>query len=275
MKKNTNPKTLAKGAELRMMTFNIWGDYFGNPPCEREQLLLDVVHRYEPDLLAVQEITKNWWQSPFFTELSKDYGIIRPDDEGNNYTPLLYNKKRLQLSLSGRKLFCPKLDGSKGVTWGIFQDQKTSKQFICFSTHFWWKSTDESNFIRTVNSQQLLDRIWTIQEIIDVPVIGGGDFNCCIDSDPLNELKKHDFLSAQEIADNATPVSSHHGDPVRGEDGKYHGSLRAKDNTPATSIDHIFVEANRINVLSEFVVLDQDALDASDHSPVCVDFSIK
>ena len=30
------------GAELRIMTSNIWGDYFGNPPHEREDLLADV-----------------------------------------------------------------------------------------------------------------------------------------------------------------------------------------------------------------------------------------
>ena len=48
------------GAELRIMTSNIWGDYFGNPPHEREDALADVFLRYLPDTLAMQEVTANW-----------------------------------------------------------------------------------------------------------------------------------------------------------------------------------------------------------------------
>ena len=64
-------------------------------------------------------------------------------------------------------------------------------------------------------------------------------------------------------------VCTHHGDPQRGEDGMYHGKT-----TPLTfehSIDHIAVRGNLLP--ERFVVIeDQDALDATDHSPIYADF---
>jgi endonuclease/exonuclease/phosphatase family metal-dependent hydrolase len=59
---------------------------------------------------------------------------------------------------------------------------------------------------------------------------------------------------------------------VKGEDGKFHGTRRAKDDIPKTSIDHIMVRGDQIDAKRFVVVLDQDALDASDHSPIFMDF---
>ena len=81
--------------------------------------------------------------------------------------------------------------------------------------------------------------------------------------------------SAQEIADSASPEASHHGDPVKGPDGKYHGTPRKTGNVKANSIDHIFVEKAKIHVKTMRVILDQDALDVSDHSPIYADFELK
>ena len=87
-----------------------------------------------------------------------------------------------------------------------------------------------------------------------------------------------DVVSLQEVTPNAdvrSPHCSHHGNPKRGEDGKYHGSLRpAKDDTPDRSIDHIYYTRG-IHALRHEIVTDQTALDASDHSPVIVEFELR
>ena len=62
---------------------------------------------------------------------------------------------------------------------------------------------------------------------------------------------------------------SHHGDPLRGEEDKYHGSKTFKDSTH--SIDHIIALGEEFKVMQYRIVEDQDALDATDHSPVYVD----
>ncbi len=85
-------------------------------------------------------------------------------------------------------------------------------------------------------------------------------------------LRSGGFVNAASHADVRSPHCSHHGNPVRGSDGKYHGARRAAaSDTPAYSIDHIFYTRG-IHALRHEIVTDQVALDVSDHSPVVVEF---
>ena len=263
--------------DLRLLSFNIWGDYFKNPPEERDEQIGRIICRYTPDLVALQEVTPNWWKARLFPQLAEAaYAVIRGDAAYNNYVPLVYNQKRLTLIDSGSELFHPELDGSKGITWGVFQDRTTGDRLIAFSTHYWYKSNGgESDFIRKVNSMQLLNCIATLKKKYPFPVVGGGDFNCRTNSTALQTLRQAGYASAQSVAPEATCASSHHGDPVRDAAGVYRGKVRAKENTPATSIDHLFLEVSCILPLRETVILDQDALDVSDHSPIYLDFTIR
>ena len=61
----------------------------------------------------------------------------------------------------------------------------------------------------------------------------------------------------------------------RGDDGKYHGQPRPENNVKAYSIDHLVAYKPRIRALGEYVILDQDALDATDHSPIFTDIVLK
>lgn len=271
--RNASPSAdRAPGTDVRFMVFNIWGDYFGNPPEERADNQIAVVSRYAPDVLALQEVTVNWWKSRLISELQAEYAVVSCAEEGKtSFIPLFYRKDRFELLEEGTELFHAKLDQSKGITWAVLKDKRNGKTFVAWSTHYWWKGTDESNFIRTVNSQRICARLGALKAKWNCPSVGGGDFNCRVDSDPLNVLQDAGYFSAQEIANDASPEASHHGDPVRGKDGKYHGFPRPAENVKAQSIDHIFLEKTAFTVLKERVVLDQDALDSSDHSPVYVD----
>jgi endonuclease/exonuclease/phosphatase family metal-dependent hydrolase len=267
---------LSSGAELRMMSFNIWGDYFKNPVAERDLAIADIIHRYQPDVVALQEVTANWWTSRLFTTLAPTYAPVVGQTSGkNNFTPLLYKKKRLELVAEGWDLYHEKLDRSKGLTWAVLKDRNSNKRFAAFSTHYWWQGSPESNYIRTVNSDMLLKRLDTLRNQYNCPVFGGGDFNCWATSDPLDKLWQMGYASAQDIADTASPESSHHGDPRRGDDGQYHGSPKQEKNDKRYSIDHLIVQPDVVHVQRLLVVLDQEALDASDHSPIIMDISLK
>ena len=105
---------------VRIMSSNIWGDYFGNEIAVREDQLLDVYQRYAPDVLGMQEATKSWRQSALFRELAKDYEFV---DTGAftdaNYTPLVYRRDFFNLIDSGFVQFEDTPDKSKSFTWAV------------------------------------------------------------------------------------------------------------------------------------------------------------
>ena len=94
-------------------------------------------------------------------------------------------------------------------------------------------------------------------------------------SSDLNVFLRNGFVNAADAADVRSPHCSHHGNPVRGADGKYHGKLHKPDyDSPTNSIDHVFYTAANIRGLKHEIGTDQMALDATDHSPVLVEFEL-
>ena len=277
-------------APMRFLSFNIWGDYFKNPVSERDAAIEATIRQYDPDVISLQEVTPKWWESPMFSNLSSSYGIVRGDEEDAlrrggvkvkkharqiNHEPLLYKKARLALIDSGLDFFHLRLGAEKSVTWAVLEDKKDKKRFIAFATHFWYKGNGaESDVIREYNALQIM---WRISELRhkwgNLPVIGGGDLNSYPDSLAHDVFIRHGFVNAADAADVRSPYRSHHGDPKRGADGKYHGSLPQKDDLAKFSIDHVLYTAG-VHGLKHEIGRDQMALDATDHSPVLVEFEL-
>lgn len=83
------------------------------------------------------------------------------------------------------------------------------------------------------------------------------------------------LVNAASSADVRSPHRSHHGNPVRGADGRYHGAVRpSEEDLPEKSIDHVYFTGG-LHALRQHVDVDQEALDVSDHSPVVVEFELK
>ena len=281
-------------APLKFMTFNIWGDYFGNPVGEREAGVEVTILKEMPDVVSLQEVTPNWYKSQMFVNLKKSgYVLVRGDEAAAlkraaffgkktakhiNHEPLLYRNDRLKLLDSGTDFFHLSLQTSKSVTWAVLEDKTGKRRFAAFATHFWWQNNGkESDTIRELNARHIL---WLLADIrrkwgAELPAILGGDLNSTEKSIAHAMLRSGGFVNAASNADVRSPHCSHHGNPKRGEDGKYHGSLRpAKDDTPDRSIDHIYYTRG-IHALRHEIVTDQTALDASDHSPVIVEFELR
>ena len=277
---------------MRFLSFNIWGDYFKNPVAEREAAIESTIRQYAPDIVSLQEVTPNWWKSPMFANLSADYGIVRGNEEEAmrragakgpmkprwvNHEPLLYKKARLSLLDSGVDFFHISMGAEKSVTWAVLEDRTDKRRFFSFATHFWYKGNGaESDAIREYNALQIL---WRLSELRhkwgDLPVIGGGDLNSKPGALSYNVFLRNGFVNAADAADVRSPHCSHHGNPVRGADGKYHGKLHKPDyDSPTNSIDHVFYTAANIRGLKHEIGTDQMALDATDHSPVLVEFEL-
>ena len=103
-------------APLRFVSFNIWGDYFGNPVAERQDGVSAIIRGHRPDLVSLQEVTPNWWAGTLFSDLKaagletlrgdETNALLRagaPKDAAKwprtyvNHEPLCYNPKRLKL----------------------------------------------------------------------------------------------------------------------------------------------------------------------------------
>lgn len=258
--------------ELRLMTSNVWGDYFGNPVKGRDKNLAGIYLRYLPDVLGLQEVTESWRDSELYPALRNTYSVVSAETCGkNNHTPLLYNREKFELLDSGWYLYHEKLDASKGYTMGVFREKNGGKRFAVFCTHFWWKPDLSDAVIRYYNAKDMVQKMKQIGETYSCPVFFMGDLNCFRDSDAWTYLREQGWETSYRLTADCSPESSWHDNPIRGEDGEFHGKIPESPNEK--SIDHIGVETG-IRVLRQRIVLDQEALDATDHSPVYADVSI-
>lgn len=274
----------AADGRYRFLAFNIWGDFFGNPPEERDREEAVVVRRLNPDFIALQEVTENFWKSRLFTELAGEYEVVgrgigsAPGSNASN--ALLYRKSRFVLEDSGAKWFCPELDWSKGVVWAVVRDKNTGRKLALFSTHFWWRCDGRGDdWIRLNNAQFLRETMFAVARKHDAAVVGGGDLNSPMDHQAMRYLLAHGLKSAQESAEVAPrEFPSYHGFPLRTPDGDYRGVSGAREQNRANPkmlrIDHIFFDPSRIKVDRFDTDISPLACRVSDHHPIIADFRL-
>ena len=257
---------------MRIMTSNIWGDYFNNPVEDRQDLLYDVFMRYQPDILGFQEVTKSWYASNLLEHLSAEYAFAGTEAYNNiNFVPLAYKKDYLLLAKGYERLLYT-TDRSKAITWAVLKHPEEEKVFAVCNTHFWWKSGPEHDLVRTENAKQLVAVMKSLHEKYDCPVFAFGDMNTVLSSDVFKVYAENGIQHLYDLAKKKKDVSSHHGDPQPDENGKLRGKKTPKGRE--FSIDHIIGMGDGIQVTEYCVVEDQDALDATDHSPVFVDVEV-
>jgi hypothetical protein len=258
--------------KLRIMSSNIWGDYFGNPVEVREVLLENIFNNYSPDILAMQEATKNWNSSKLFANLHKKYEFIEtPGVTDNNFLPLIYRRDLFDCIDSGFVKFEDTPDPSKGATWGVLSSKIDNVRLAVFCTHFWWKriGDPEMDSIRVSNARKVSEKAISIISEYSVPAVILGDLNSRKGNPSMVYFSDAGWKFARDEAAETSEVSTHHGDPILGLDNKYHGK-RTSDRYDK-SIDHIIFRGD-IRPERFYVVEDNDALDASDHSPIFCDF---
>ena len=255
--------------KVRLMTSNIWGDFFHNPVEPRAPLLAKIYDRYMPDVLGLQEVGKNWWKSILFSELKKTYAQVPVEKTQKlNCTPLFYRADLFKLLESDRYLFHEELDYSKGWNYGVFKSRCGNGRFAIFNTHFWWKGELRDEVIRRYNAMETVAAMKRIGSKYSCPVFLMGDLNCKCTSMTWEYLRNQGWQTSFLCTDNYSPYSSNHYDPFIHEDGTCTGSTT--DEPKEDSIDHIAIPAS-VKVLYQHAVIDREALDASDHSPVFAD----
>lgn len=297
------PRTapLPKTESFRFMTFNVYGDYDKRMPAsERAAAIVGAVRARRPHFLSLQEINDGWYESPLFPELAKDgYALLRGDefyalrragsDWGDealrkragkkdwcNHEPLVYDTRRFACLESGCEFYHLGIQVQKSVTWGVFEDRTNARRVIAFATHFWWKKGDESVQLRELNARRVVDVVARVQRRWGaLPVVGGGDLNTLYGSPALCVFEANGWSNAGLTAQERDPRPTEHGQPEIGVDGKPHGVAGQEGLKGHKIIDHVFYSADTLRALKHEVGVEQSVLDASDHSPVTVDFEFR
>ena len=96
---------------IRFVTFNVWGEYFGNPASERDRAQLDMLLDYDADFIALQEVTKGFWDSRLVGGLKERGYVVVGEKDGycnsHSLTPIFYRQDRFKELERGAYLFHP------------------------------------------------------------------------------------------------------------------------------------------------------------------------
>lgn len=288
---------------MRIMTSNIWGDFFNNPTRLRKDQLFRVYERFNPDVIGFQEAAAGWYDVDLFEKLSAQYHLVGIDCfDKTNSTPLAV-KKEYKIIANGHEQLDNTPDWSKSITWAVLE--KEDERVAVCNTHFWWMrgnepeqvkklvgvigyTFDDHCALRSNNAKQLSRLMKYLHDKYSCTVFGFGDMNATVSEDVFNVYADSGIKKLFDLAEHKDYVCSVHGNPVRGDDGMFHGKKSTVESVGElrkilclpedeagdgyfSSIDHVVALGDNFNVTQYRIIEDQDVLDASDHSPVYAD----
>jgi endonuclease/exonuclease/phosphatase family metal-dependent hydrolase len=254
---------------LNVMTFNIRynnaGDSINAWPNRKDKVASQILFHH-PHTLGVQEALYGQMQDLLKALPGYQYtGVGRADGKTKGeYSAIFYDTSRLQLLQSETFWLAEKTDlpGAKGwdaaieriVTWALFRDKKTKKNFYHFNTHF----DHKGKIARRESAKLLLEKVNAIAG--KIPVIITGDFNATPEDEPIKVLTDKSnpkyFTDTKQVS-----VLPHYG-----PDGTFNGFTSKETRTEP--IDYIFIKKG-FSVL-QHATLSQtwQGLFSSDHFPV-------
>lgn len=256
----------ASAQSLKVMTYNLRYDTPNDGVNEwgkRKQKVVDLLKKYDPDILGVQEALVN--QIKDITSNRQEFtfvGVGRDDGrQGGEYSALLFRKSRFQLVDQGTFWLSesPEVPGSKSwdaaitriATWAILIDKESSRKFVAINTHFDHIGTEA----RQKSAALLKARAAELGH--DLPVIITGDFNF--------ERTENSYLTM--IDGSAIELI----DPASQPEGTY---CTFDVGVECKAIDYIFI-TNEWNADGYKVISDNDGkYYPSDHLPVMITLSL-
>ena len=261
---------------VRIMTSNVWVDFFGNPVPPRDELLADIIAEQMPDAVAFQEMHMSWHNSVLKTRLfALGYAEVCPDLHGNPYncTPVLYNANRFREVRSCFHLYSGPNDvNSKSYTAVCLEEKESGARIGMIGTHFWFKEDEEGNLAREQNARELIEGFDSLGDCS--AVFCGGDYNCDEHSSPLAILADAGIVTSHKIAEElVNPTCTWHCEPVYDNETSKYTPAPVSTVPHEYSLDHILVRGNA-KVRRYEVIADERARIVSDHSPVVIDAEI-
>lgn len=258
-------------ASLRVATYNIQYPIPSPTWEERLEPLIKTLEKYDFDVFGAQE--------PFMPQIEDMMRFIgdKYDWVGTciaghdsvrtrHFNPIFYKKERLEL-LDWDTVWFTDKPGERGygayssrlMSWALFRDKKTDKQFYIFNSHF-----DHQGPEAKVAAAHIL--VQAVREIAKgMPSFCTGDFNSNETTKPYKTILASQFIDDTLLA---TP------NPINGVYPS-HSGYKAPKPGKSTHIDHIFYTPNSVRILQwEVDIAGIDGKHGSDHLPVYVDCKI-
>lgn len=161
----------------------------------RKETIVNYLKKNNPDVIGMQEVLND--QLVYLTDKLSDYffvGVGREDGKKKGeYTPILFNKKTLELQESNTFWLSETPDKisvgwdaalERICTYARFKHIKTGKQFWVFNTHF----DHIGKNARAQSVQLILKKLINLNKI-DLPTLVMGDFNLTPDTKPIQKLQ--------------------------------------------------------------------------------------
>ena len=261
---------------IRVFDQNIWCN---RVIANRSELLKKMIKAYDADICMLQECrpcTHRVEENDVGAMLAGTYAEVEPTLWDRNHTPIFYRRARFDVLDSGYELFegLNNID-SKSITWAVLYDKIDDCRFAVMTVHFWYATETEADFAqRIANVHQVKACCDRIVEKHDVPVLIAGDLNCGANTEqgeaPYEEMLRVGMRDARRIARQTTDRHTIHALPVLNEEGIF-----ANTPMPTRTLDHAFFYGKDIVDVHSFnVLVEQNALDSSDHCPLLVTFEI-
>ncbi len=205
--KLSSAEVIRETETVSTMTYNV---YAGDVTSERADRVLELMLRYLPDVIGVQEASAAW-MSVFPKNLSEYYDIVGEGQNGGtmgSYCAILYSKARFELLetetkwLSNTPDKVSKFSDSNWVrimTYALLKDRITGETVCFVNTHL---DFAEARYRQAKILFELLRQCG----VEDYPVLVMGDMNCNSASREIKHMMSLGFGSANTLADFADGI---------------------------------------------------------------------
>ena len=271
---------LTEGADIRVMSFNILADDWNDKPAvgPRVDHVINTIHRYMPDVVGLQECDDQWYAALLarddfkykLVNVTESGTIVKVSGSYTNYVTIAYNPETVELiEFEQWKLPTGSNKSVRNVTTGVFNIIQTGERFIYMSTHF-----NTTDWQTNRNGTELAEYIKTWEDKYPTyPILVCGDFNANEGTTPItNFVNGSGFLETKETALTKGLIcrTYHKGNGFDSSVTRARDSFSPDHVKTTESIDHIF-SSTSVETLWYDTVVDDDALNASDHLPIYCD----
>ena len=254
------------GSDIRIMSFNILHESYNDrlPLTERARKVASVISAYCPDAVGLEEVSAAWHES-LESLFGGTYAFI-PDDipgAGPSYSTVFYNTSKAELLEYGTTVFAAATNSQlRNLTWARLRRISDGQEYVVTSTH-WDISTHPDERVLQAKENGVLTS--GLISKYGLPIFACGDYN-------RNETTSEftGFIAATGMKDSKlTALAS--GLAERGGKSTHTvGQPVSGSSDGSVCIDHIVCTPD-VEIKYYTTVIDDEAIDSSDHCPIFVD----
>ena len=274
---------VTEGSDLRIMSFNVLCDLWGNPAVtKRATTVMRVLKAYAPDVVGLQEMSANWHSAVKSAIKDTPYEMILTEHDyvhstyGNtNFTPILYNATTLTLLESDTVEFTQTgLRYMKTMAYAYFEKKADGKKFVVLNTHYESPGNNEEEkeehlLDRVAQTADMVALIAELEEKYDCPILVTGDFNTTEGSDKTGKHAPYWNLIEQAELHDAKKSATR----INRACTTWHELGEQVAVVSAGSFDHIF-GTERVKFSYFNTLVDGMLMSASDHCPIYADVKL-